>query len=89
MIPQKKILLIDNYNSFTNNLWDYFSVLDSKVEVLRIEKIKETDFENIDGVVLSPGPGHPANLPELKKIVHHISPKYPVLGICLGFQALA
>ncbi len=86
---KKKILIVDNHDSFTYNIWDYFSILGTKVEVIRIEKITEANFENIDGVVLSPGPGHPANIPELKKIIQYVAPRYPVLGICLGFQALA
>jgi anthranilate synthase/aminodeoxychorismate synthase-like glutamine amidotransferase len=86
---QKKILLVDNHDSFTYNIWDYLSILGVEVEVLRIEKITDGDFAKFDGIVLSPGPGHPVNLPELKKIVQFISTRFPVLGICLGFQALA
>ena len=80
---------MDNHDSFTYNIWDYLSVLGAAVEVVRIEKLVEADFTHYNGIVLSPGPGHPGNLPQLQKIVKYVSYRFPVLGICLGFQALA
>ena len=89
MQTPKKILLIDNHDSFTYNIWDHLSILGAQVFVIRIEKVIPSHINHYDGIVLSPGPGNPANLPELEAIVRYIIPHFPVLGICLGFQALA
>jgi len=84
-----KILLIDNYDSFTYNLWDYISILGAEVNVVRTESITDSHFSGVNGVILSPGPGNPNSLPDLRKIVQFVLPRFPVLGVCLGFQAIA
>lgn len=85
-----KILLIDNYDSFTYNLADYISRCGVEVVILRnnvfnIEEIKLSDF---DGVVLSPGPSIPENAGLLMPFIQRFATDIPILGVCLGFQAL-
>jgi len=85
-----KILLIDNYDSFTYNLYHYLSILKCNVEVYRndkitINKIKKGGFSKI---VISPGPGHPNDSGFCPKIVKYFSPKIPILGVCLGHQII-
>lgn len=83
------ILLLDNFDSFTYNLVDYFNQLGVAVKVFRndspLEEISEYDY---DGVVLSPGPEKPATAGNLLKVVELYMGQLPVLGICLGYQAL-
>ena len=85
-----KILLIDNYDSFTYNLYHYLSSLNCNVEVYRnnkitIDQIKRKKF---DKIVISPGPGYPRNSGYCPKIVKYFSPKIPILGVCLGHQII-
>ena len=85
-----KILLIDNYDSFTYNLYHYLSILKCNVEVYRnnkitIDQIKKKKF---DKIVISPGPGYPKNSGYCPKIVKYFSPKIPILGVCLGHQII-
>ena len=85
-----KILLIDNYDSFTYNLYHYFSSLKCKVDVYRNDKItsKEIIKRNYKKVVISPGPGNPKQAGNCIKIVKNISKKIPTLGVCLGHQII-
>ena len=85
-----KILLIDNYDSFTYNLFHYFSSLKCKVDVYRndkinIDKIKKSKYEKI---VISPGPGNPNQAGYCLKIVKHFYKFIPILGVCLGHQII-
>ena len=85
-----RILLIDNYDSFTYNLYHYLSSLRCNVEVYRnnkitIDRIKRKQF---DRIVISPGPGHPKNSGYCPKIVKYFAPKIPILGVCLGHQII-
>ncbi|GAA0892481.1 aminodeoxychorismate/anthranilate synthase component II [Fulvivirga kasyanovii] len=83
------ILLLDNFDSFTYNLVDYFEQLGVKCEVVRnnvpLEAITSGHYE---GVVLSPGPEVPEKAGNLMEVLKHYSGKVPVLGICLGHQAI-
>lgn len=84
------ILLIDNYDSFTYNLADYFTQLNLEVIVKRNTADDDDLFaEKYDAVVLSPGPGVPERSGKLLKIVNYYTGKKPILGICLGHQAIA
>jgi len=84
------ILLIDNYDSFTYNLADYFAQLHLEVIVKRNTAADDDLFaEKYDAVVLSPGPGVPERSGKLLKIVNYYAGKKPLLGICLGHQAIA
>ena len=85
-----KILLIDNYDSFTYNLYHYLSSLGCKVEVYRndkidINKIKKNKYQKI---VISPGPGYPNQAGNCLKIVKYFCKKIPILGVCLGHQII-
>ena len=85
-----KILLIDNYDSFTYNLYHYISKFKNNVEVIRNDKIdSKTIFKSkYDKIVISPGPGNPnqaGNCLDIVKKVHH---KIPILGVCLGHQII-
>ena len=84
----KNILLIDNYDSFTFNLVHYLEDLDIKVTVVRNDKITAQECEIYDAIVLSPGPGIPSEAGNLISIIDYMKDKKPLLGICLGHQAI-
>ena len=86
-----KILLIDNYDSFTFNLYHYISSLNSKVDVVRNDKINSIEIKkkNYDKIVISPGPGNPNQAGNCLKIVKHFYKKIPIFGVCLGHQIIA
>ena len=85
-----KILLIDNYDSFTFNLYHYLSSLRTKVEVIRNDKItsKEIIKKKYDRLVISPGPGNPNQAGNCINIVRALYKKIPILGVCLGHQII-
>ena len=85
-----KILLIDNYDSFTYNLFHYLSSLKTKVQVYRNDKINTPDITKMgfDRIVISPGPGNPNQSGNCLKIVREIHNKIPILGVCLGHQII-
>ena len=85
-----KILLIDNYDSFTYNLYHYISSFKTKVEVIRNDKIvaKTILKKKFDKVVISPGPGNPNQAGNCIKIVRVIHKQIPILGVCLGHQII-
>ena len=85
-----KILLIDNYDSFTYNLYHYLSALGCRVNVHRndkinIDKIKKNKYQKI---VISPGPGNPDQAGSCLKIVRNLYKTIPILGVCLGHQII-
>ena len=81
-----KIILIDNYDSFTFNLYHYLSSLKVKVDVIRNDKINSKDIllRRYDKIVISPGPGNPNQSGNCLKIVKSLHKKIPILGVCLG-----
>ena len=85
-----KILLIDNYDSFTFNLYHYISSLKISVDVIRNDKItsKEILKKKYDKVVISPGPGNPDQAGNCINIVKSLYKKIPILGVCLGHQII-
>ena len=85
-----KILLIDNYDSFTFNLYHYLSSLKTKVEVARNDKItsKEILKKKYNKIVISPGPGNPNQSGNCINIVKTLYKKIPILGVCLGHQII-
>ncbi len=84
------ILLIDNFDSFTYNLVDYFTQLGIKVHVAQNNvPLNDITNETYKAVVLSPGPETPLKAGNLMAIIDHYVDKLPILGICLGHQALA
>ena len=85
-----KIILIDNYDSFTFNLYHYLSSLKTHVDVVRNDKItdKEIIKKNYNKIVISPGPGNPNQSGNCLKIVKSLYKKIPILGVCLGHQII-
>ena len=86
----KKIILIDNYDSFTFNLYHYLSSLKVYVDVIRNDQItsKEILKKRYNKIVISPGPGNPNQSGNCLKIVKSLYKKIPILGVCLGHQII-
>lgn len=84
----KKVLVIDNYDSFTYNLVHYLEDLDCKVTVIRNDKLTLEDVKPFDKIVLSPGPGIPSEAGLLKPIIEKYAATKSILGVCLGQQAI-
>ena len=86
----KKIILIDNYDSFTFNLYHYLSSLRVNVDVIRNDQItsKEILKKKYNKIVISPGPGNPNQSGNCLKIVKSLYKKIPILGVCLGHQII-
>ncbi len=84
------ILLIDNYDSFTYNLYQYLCELGADVVVHRNDKITLEDVEAMapKGIVISPGPGTPADAGISNDVVRHFGGHIPTLGVCLGHQCI-
>ena len=84
------LLLIDNYDSFTWNLQQAFAAVGEEVLVVRNDQtsLAEIDALEPDAVVLSPGPGTPADAGLCGALVHELDPLIPILGVCLGHQVL-
>ena len=85
-----KILLIDNYDSFTFNLYHYLSSLKVSVDVIRNDKISSNEIikRKYNKIVISPGPGNPNQSGNCLKIVKSLHKKIPILGVCLGHQII-
>ena len=86
----KKIILIDNYDSFTFNLYHYLSSFKIKVDVIRNDQISSKDIveRKYNKIVISPGPGNPNQSGNCLKIVKSLYKKIPILGVCLGHQII-
>ncbi|WP_375236015.1 anthranilate synthase component II [Winogradskyella sp.] len=84
----KKVLVIDNYDSFTYNLVHYLEDLDCEVTVKRNDKLTLEEVDNFNKIVLSPGPGIPDEAGLLKDIIKRYAPTKSILGVCLGQQAI-
>ncbi|BAH83102.1 anthranilate synthase component II [Candidatus Ishikawella capsulata] len=85
------LLLIDNYDSFTWNIYQYFCELGEKVNVVRNNAISLEEIEklSIDYLVISPGPGNPDSSGISLAAIHYFAGRLPILGICLGHQVIA
>lgn len=83
-----RLLLVDNYDSFTWNLAHYASSLGAQVDVLRNDALDAASAGAWDRIILSPGPGLPADAGITCDIIRLHSAKVPVLGVCLGMQAI-
>ncbi len=83
-----KILLLDNYDSFTYNLLHILEELGADVEVHRNDKIALADVERFDKILLSPGPGIPEEAGILLPLIRKYAPTKDILGVCLGEQAI-
>ncbi|MCW5517753.1 anthranilate synthase component II [Muriicola sp. Z0-33] len=85
----KKVLVIDNYDSFTYNLVHYLEDLNCEVVVKRNDQIALEEVDAFDKIVLSPGPGIPDEAGLLKEIIAAYAPTKSIFGVCLGQQAIA
>ena len=85
-----RIILIDNYDSFTFNLYHYLASLKVNVDVIRNDKItdKEIIKNKYNRIVISPGPGNPSQAGNCLKIVKDLHKNLPILGVCLGHQII-
>ena len=86
----KKIILIDNYDSFTFNLYHYLSSLKVHVDVIRNDQITSNEIlkKRYNKIVISPGPGNPNQSGNCLKIVKSLYKKIPIFGVCLGHQII-
>jgi anthranilate synthase component 2 len=84
----KKILVIDNYDSFTYNLVHYLEDLNCTVSVVRNDEFEIEEVEKFDKILLSPGPGLPSEAGLLKAVIQKYAASKSILGICLGQQAI-
>jgi anthranilate synthase/aminodeoxychorismate synthase-like glutamine amidotransferase len=84
------LLLIDNYDSFTYNLFQYLSELGEEVMVVRNDKTSVSAIKQLhpERIVISPGPSTPQNAGISNEVIRHFSPRLPILGVCLGHQCI-
>lgn len=84
------ILLIDNYDSFTYNLYQFIGIFNSDIKVVRNDKITIDEIEELDpeSIVVSPGPKSPKDAGICVDVIKHFTGKKPILGICLGHQCI-
>lgn len=84
------LLIIDNYDSFTYNLYQAFAELSVEVKVVKNNEITLEEIENLSpiGIVISPGPGRPEDAGITLDCIKHFQGKIPILGVCLGHQAI-
>ncbi|KAG8932616.1 bifunctional tryptophan synthase trp1 [Tulasnella sp. 419] len=91
MTDQKPTLLIDNFDSFTWNLYQYLSILGANVTVVRNDELTEKDFPQLDigSLIISPGPGHPQTDSGIsRQAIRYFSGKVPILGVCMGLECV-
>ena len=84
-----KVLILDNYDSFTFNLFHYVEGFGVNVVVKRNDEISIEEIGEFDKIILSPGPGLPHESKGMMSVIEHWFDKKPILGVCLGMQALA
>lgn len=83
-----KIVIIDNYDSFTYNLSHLVKALGAEVTVLRNDQFQLPELEQFDKIILSPGPGIPSEAGLLLDVIRTYAGRKPILGVCLGHQAI-
>jgi len=86
-----KVLVVDNYDSFTYNLVQYFGELGADIVVERNDELSADDVKQsgVDRICISPGPGRPENAGISERIIREFANKLPILGVCLGHQCIA
>jgi anthranilate synthase/aminodeoxychorismate synthase-like glutamine amidotransferase len=84
------LVLIDNYDSFTYNLYQYLSELGAEVRVFRNDKVTLKEIESLkpERIVISPGPGRPREAGISEDVIRNFDKKVPILGVCLGHQCI-
>ncbi|MCR4806741.1 MAG: aminodeoxychorismate/anthranilate synthase component II [Lachnospiraceae bacterium] len=84
------ILLIDNYDSFSYNLYQYVGTLDPDIKVIRNDEMTAAEIEDLNPshIIISPGPGKPADAGICEDVIRLYADKKPILGVCLGHQAI-
>ena len=84
------VLMIDNYDSFSYNLYQYIGEFDEDIKVVRNDAVTVEDIEKMkpDRIVISPGPGRPCDAGICEEVIEHFKGKLPILGVCLGHQAI-
>ena len=84
------VLLIDNYDSFSYNLYQLVGSIDPDIQVIRNDELTIPEIEALSPrcIILSPGPGRPADAGICEEVVRQLSGQYPILGVCLGHQAI-
>ena len=86
----KKILIIDNYDSFTYNLVQYVEeIVGHEIDIYRNDKIKLSEIDKYEYIILSPGPGLPKDAGIMPELIKKYAPTKKILGVCLGHQAIA
>ncbi len=87
---KRQVLLIDNYDSFTYNLYQFLGLLGAQVQTLRndVAQLQDADSLTFDCIVISPGPKAPADAGLSKQVVRRFAGHVPILGVCLGHQAI-
>lgn len=84
-----KLLILDNYDSFTFNLVHYVEQFCDEVTVIRNDKITLGQVDEYDAIILSPGPGLPIDAGIMPQLIKRYAPTKKILGVCLGHQAIA
>ena len=84
------ILIVDNYDSFTHNLYQLIGEINPDIKVVRNDNITIPEIEALhpDHIIISPGPGNPQQAGICLEVIKQLSGKYPILGVCLGHQAI-
>ncbi len=84
------VLLIDNYDSFSYNLYQLVGKLEPDIKVIRNDELSVEEIDELapSHIILSPGPGKPENAGVCEEAVRRLAGKYPILGVCLGHQAI-
>jgi anthranilate synthase/aminodeoxychorismate synthase-like glutamine amidotransferase len=86
----RMLLLLDNHDSFTWNLVELLRNIGKvNVKIVTPENLITSELEQFDRIIFSPGPGLPGEQPAMSEILKHVDPRVPVLGVCLGMQAIA
>ena len=84
------VLLIDNYDSFSYNLYQLVGTINPDIKVIRNDEMSIEDIEKLspERIIISPGPGRPIDAGICEDVIRYFAPKIPILGVCLGHQAI-
>ena len=88
-LMKMKCVIIDNYDSFTYNLAHLIKEVGGEVTIFHNDDFQLNELECFDKIILSPGPGIPSQAGQLMNVIRHYAGHKPILGVCLGHQAIA